>query len=239
MKARETLGRLVTNPRVFEHPEPIGDAWLQVQAWLACETAWIPQPTERHPELLVPPVLALLDPGRCAGAVFFISGEMPMRQLLTISAAIAIVMMAGCSPAPGPQGPPGPAGEAGPPGPVGPAGPQGAQGPQGPVGPQGSVGERGGAGPPGPPGAIGPQGPQGEAGAQGPAGPSGERGPPGPAGPKGDPGPPPTFRVVTGTDTVGCAAGEILAGFVCASGATDGAKCVTPGTPATGLCVRQ
>src|SRR5438093_8221194 len=44
--------RLVTNPRVFERPEPIGDAWQQVQAWLACETAWIPQPTERHAELL-------------------------------------------------------------------------------------------------------------------------------------------------------------------------------------------
>ena len=58
-------------------------------------------------------------------------------------------------------------------------------------------------------------------------------------GPKGDPGPPPTYRVVTGTDTVNCVAGEILAGFVCASGATDGAKCVTPGTAATGLCVRQ
>ena len=44
--------RLVTNPRVFERPEPIGDAWQQVHAWLACETAWIPQPTERHAELL-------------------------------------------------------------------------------------------------------------------------------------------------------------------------------------------
>jgi uncharacterized protein len=43
--------RLVTNPRVFEHPEPIGDAWQQVHAWLACETAWIPQPTERHGQL--------------------------------------------------------------------------------------------------------------------------------------------------------------------------------------------
>ncbi len=29
------------------------------------------------------------------------------------------------------------------------------------------------------------------------------------------------------------------AGFVCASGATDGAKCATPGTAATGLCVRR
>jgi toxin-antitoxin system PIN domain toxin len=44
--------RLVTNPRVFEHPESIGDAWQQVQAWLASETVWIPQPTERHAALL-------------------------------------------------------------------------------------------------------------------------------------------------------------------------------------------
>lgn len=44
--------RLVTNPRVFERPEPIADAWRQVRAWLACDTAWIPQPTERHADLL-------------------------------------------------------------------------------------------------------------------------------------------------------------------------------------------
>ena len=44
--------RLVTNPRVFEYPEPIGDAWQQVRTWLACELAWVPQPTEQHAELL-------------------------------------------------------------------------------------------------------------------------------------------------------------------------------------------
>jgi len=44
--------RLVTNPRVFEHPEPMRDAWQQVRAWLTSDTAWIPQPTERHPDLL-------------------------------------------------------------------------------------------------------------------------------------------------------------------------------------------
>ncbi len=44
--------RLVTNPRVFEHPEPMAEAWRQVLLWLACETAWVPQPTERHAELL-------------------------------------------------------------------------------------------------------------------------------------------------------------------------------------------
>ena len=40
--------RLVTNPRVFEQPELMAYAWRQVRAWLACETAWIPQPTDRH-----------------------------------------------------------------------------------------------------------------------------------------------------------------------------------------------
>lgn len=46
--------RLVTNPRVFERPEPIGAAWRQVKAWLGCAPAWIPLPTERHAELLGP-----------------------------------------------------------------------------------------------------------------------------------------------------------------------------------------
>jgi hypothetical protein len=45
--------------------------------------------------------------------------------------------------------------------------------------------------------------------------------------PKGDAGSAPAIRVVTGTDSVSCGNDEILAGFVCASGATDGAKCAT------------
>jgi toxin-antitoxin system PIN domain toxin len=44
--------RLVTNPRVFERPEPIADAWGQALAWLNCDITWIPQPTERHAQLL-------------------------------------------------------------------------------------------------------------------------------------------------------------------------------------------
>jgi hypothetical protein len=136
-----------------------------------------------------------------------------------IAAVLTVLLISGCSqPAPGPQGPPGSPGEAGPPGPVGPAGPQGAQGQQGPVGPQGSVGERG---------EVGPSGQRGAAG------------PPGPAGPKGDPGPAPPFRVVTGTDNVRCADNEIIVSLFCASGANDGAKCATPGTEATALCVRK
>lgn len=44
--------RLVTNPRLFDNPEPITDAWEQVVAWLSCDPSWIPQPTERHSQIL-------------------------------------------------------------------------------------------------------------------------------------------------------------------------------------------
>jgi toxin-antitoxin system PIN domain toxin len=44
--------RLVTNPRVFERPEPITQAWQQVREWLTCNSVWIPQPNERHAEVL-------------------------------------------------------------------------------------------------------------------------------------------------------------------------------------------
>jgi toxin-antitoxin system PIN domain toxin len=44
--------RLVTNPRVFQRPEPMADAWAQVVAWLEADVAWIPQPTERHRDVL-------------------------------------------------------------------------------------------------------------------------------------------------------------------------------------------
>lgn len=44
--------RLVTNPRVFERPANIADAWQRVRVWLDAPTAWIPQPTDRHVELL-------------------------------------------------------------------------------------------------------------------------------------------------------------------------------------------
>lgn len=44
--------RIVTNPRVFERPEPMARAWHQVQAWLEPEVAWIPQPTKQHHDIL-------------------------------------------------------------------------------------------------------------------------------------------------------------------------------------------
>lgn len=44
--------RIVTNPRVFERPEAMADAWRQVAAWLNCDVVWVPQATERHAEIL-------------------------------------------------------------------------------------------------------------------------------------------------------------------------------------------
>ncbi len=44
--------RLVTNARVFERPESMAQAWQQVRDWLACDSVWIPQPTERHVAVL-------------------------------------------------------------------------------------------------------------------------------------------------------------------------------------------
>ena len=47
-----TFLRIVTNPRVFERPEPMAKAWRQVRAWLEVDVVWIPQPTLRHTEIL-------------------------------------------------------------------------------------------------------------------------------------------------------------------------------------------
>ena len=44
--------RLVTNPRIFEKPERSEEAWAQVQGWLHQDNVGIPQPTERHAEVL-------------------------------------------------------------------------------------------------------------------------------------------------------------------------------------------
>ncbi len=44
--------RVSTNPRMLSRPVPISVALQQVLAWLECETVWIPQPTERHIEVL-------------------------------------------------------------------------------------------------------------------------------------------------------------------------------------------
>ncbi|HYO46817.1 MAG TPA: TA system VapC family ribonuclease toxin [Gemmatimonadota bacterium] len=44
--------RLITNPRIFPRPVTIDDAWQQARMWLQAEPSWIPQPTDRHTEVL-------------------------------------------------------------------------------------------------------------------------------------------------------------------------------------------
>ena len=44
--------RIATNPRVFERPEGVGEAWGQIEQWLDCPSVWVPAPTERHREVL-------------------------------------------------------------------------------------------------------------------------------------------------------------------------------------------
>jgi toxin-antitoxin system PIN domain toxin len=44
--------RVTTNRRAFPNAVTASEAWSQVEDWLACDVAWIPQPTERHAEVL-------------------------------------------------------------------------------------------------------------------------------------------------------------------------------------------
>lgn len=44
--------RLVTNPRILERPPSTERAWEQVGEWLDHRTVWVPQPTERHRDIL-------------------------------------------------------------------------------------------------------------------------------------------------------------------------------------------
>jgi toxin-antitoxin system PIN domain toxin len=44
--------RIVTNRRAFTDAISMEQAWNQIDDWLACDLTWIPQPTERHAEVL-------------------------------------------------------------------------------------------------------------------------------------------------------------------------------------------
>jgi hypothetical protein len=52
--------RLATNPRQFPRPLRSTEGWQQVTSWLSARPAWIPQPTDRHAEVLA---ALLADPG--------------------------------------------------------------------------------------------------------------------------------------------------------------------------------
>jgi uncharacterized protein len=44
--------RIATNRKIVSRPLTMAVAWQQVSDWLACAPVWIPQPTERHAEIL-------------------------------------------------------------------------------------------------------------------------------------------------------------------------------------------
>ncbi len=57
--------RIATHPRVFPHPLSAADAADQVEEWLAAPSAWVPQPSARHAEVL----LGLVRGHRLTGAL--------------------------------------------------------------------------------------------------------------------------------------------------------------------------
>jgi toxin-antitoxin system PIN domain toxin len=44
--------RLASNPLVVRQPATMAAAWDQAAEWLGADVAWVPTPTDRHPELL-------------------------------------------------------------------------------------------------------------------------------------------------------------------------------------------
>ena len=44
--------RISTHPRLTRHPLTGDEAWVIVDGWLSAPTAWIPEPTARHAEVL-------------------------------------------------------------------------------------------------------------------------------------------------------------------------------------------
>jgi uncharacterized protein len=44
--------RISTHPRAAEHPLSPQAAWRHIEDWLACDPVWIPNPTQRHAEIL-------------------------------------------------------------------------------------------------------------------------------------------------------------------------------------------
>ena len=54
--------RIATNPRILIRAESVSSAVIQAHEWLAHELVWIPQPAERHADILGE-FLVLLDGG--------------------------------------------------------------------------------------------------------------------------------------------------------------------------------
>lgn len=67
--------RLVSNPAILRSPVAPGEAWNQVDDWLACEVVWTPLPTSRHGEIL----------GRLLRARFMTSRLVPDAHLAALA----------------------------------------------------------------------------------------------------------------------------------------------------------
>ncbi len=47
-----TFVRISSNPRIFERPLTSSAAWRQVEEWQRCPPVWMPEPTDRHGQVL-------------------------------------------------------------------------------------------------------------------------------------------------------------------------------------------
>jgi uncharacterized protein len=56
-----SFARLVTNARIFERPVAIRVAWEQIEEWLDCPVVRVPNPGERHREILTNLIKASVD----------------------------------------------------------------------------------------------------------------------------------------------------------------------------------
>ena len=44
--------RLVSNRRIFERAVAVAEAWCQAEEWLGLQNVWVPEPAQRHQEIL-------------------------------------------------------------------------------------------------------------------------------------------------------------------------------------------
>lgn len=47
-----SFARLASNPRVFERPMPLSEAWARVRDWLDQPPCWVPSPTPEHARIV-------------------------------------------------------------------------------------------------------------------------------------------------------------------------------------------
>jgi toxin-antitoxin system PIN domain toxin len=56
-----SFARLVTNPRLFERPLPVAEAWAQIEKWLDGPVVQIPNPGDRYQAILARLMVSYVD----------------------------------------------------------------------------------------------------------------------------------------------------------------------------------